>query len=598
LSSVLKDLHLYDAILIGFAVYLILLVVIGLIRERKLKKRFKIKFKNFVKFNKFFDLQINKVYIGLSILFLVGSTIFSFILIENPQYSFYTLLIGLGDVLLFLFMLLHISSVKYNKDLSIFHRNYEVIHGNFTNKKLLEDEINRLNLICKTLIDEYMSLNKQFSQYVQPFDGIDHLNETLFPLNEVIKIFHEQVSNFDHGYIPKFDELLNEYLKFDNRVNFKIDRFIFVDLVTKNKLMDLVEEKRKECIYLFAYNKLKDRQIVSSDQLVKMLAHLKSLEIQLISEFIIEVLSFATVDPAHQMKILQFLSDNQLMMQDVLCDYVHKLDLSWVYELKFSNWVTPKDGLTFFQSLGAHNAQNCTYKILTSFDNEYISYIKQFDEDEQIKNETQNMLNVFYKIFSLDTQFSSESTKYENMALVLFYYFEDYAPNSKEAREIREIVSKQVFEERSDYIESIYSEIIEKHKALFLRTINTLFIYSSSNSIKLDYINYKKVMRQYTNYKKNLNFKELMILDVLLKALILVNEQDVKKINKVYQLMEPMLAVYKGQFTSADLTYQKRDKIGKESIRFLTSFENKSALKRVLSSVENGRLILDKFLSL
>lgn len=587
------------SILLFLIIYAFLLVVIGFIQEFKLRYRSKINFKNFLKLINSFQLKIKKVYVFLIFLFIISSTYYSLIIIRNPVYSIYIIVIELLNILLFLILLLHISSVKYNKDISVYSNYHRIIRKSFDNKEQLLEQIKNLENMHKSLIMECNELNTDFSKYFINYTGIDNLMGTLLPINEVIKSYQEQTSSFDYNITNNFNFALRNYLKTGEHNSLTIKEFEFIDTVSLKNILSSINNEQKQCIHNFSLNKLKDNHIISPEQLMNLIVKLVLLKISITDEFVMEIMNYINVQFNYKKKILSLLTNQKLISVNVLCHYIHLKDWSWVYDIPLSKLINQQDSLMVFTSIINSNASNCAFKILTSFDPKFNKNLKKALTQEKTENETRKMFVIFSKLQTSDDFVNRKSIKYENLAVILNHYFEDYYRQDNEAVKIREIVKHQTFEENAKYIETVYERVKAGYKDLFLKTVNTLFIYSNSSCSMNEYINYEKMLNQYSEYRKNLNINELNILDVLIKILILINEEDISKINTIYEMLEENVdKVYKGKLSKKDLQYEKRIYVGKTIIKNLTNNNNIKTLKRVLNRIENGRVVLDKVVNM
>ncbi len=586
-------------ILLFFIGFALVLVVIGFIREFKLKHRKKINFKKFLKLKKAFELRINKAYLFFNFLFIILSTYYALVIIRNPVYSIYIIIVELLNVMLFIILYLHISSVKYNKDISVYSNYHRIISKSFDNRVQLLEQIKNLKHIYNTLIVECNDLNTDFSKYFNSYTGIDNLLSTLQPIDEVIKSYQEQSNNFDESITYKFDYALKTFLKTGEYNALTINEFKFLDNVSFKKILNSINNEQKQCIFSFSLNKLKENQIVSSEQLMEMILKLNSLKISITDEFIIEILNYLHYQAEYKKRILAFLTDQKLISVNVLCNFVHVKDLSWIYDLPLAKIIDKKDALMVFASMINNNATNCAFKILTTFDIKFNSDLKKAVIQEKTENETRKMFAVYSRLLVTDDFVNSKSIKYENLAIILNHYYEDYYPQGNDAEKIREIVKRQTFEENAEYIETSYNHVKDEYKDFFINIVNTLFIYSNSSCVDNEFINYEKILNQFSEYRKNINIKELNILDVFVKTLILINEEEISKINRIYQMLdENVYKAFKGKLAKRDLHYDKRVYVGKTIIKNLTSNSNIKNFKRVLYRIENSRATLDKVVNI
>ncbi len=580
-----------------FLIYAFCVIIVGYLQEYRLRHRSKITYKKFMKLKKLFQLKIKKIYLFFMVLFILSSIYYSFIIIKDHVDNIFVLVIGLLNVLIFIMIWLHITSLNYNKDISTFSNYYQIIQDNFNNEGLLVEHIKKLEKQNALLLNECDLMNNEFSKFISNFNGIDHLQDTLLPFNNVIRLYQEQSDNFDFDIINKFNEALKAFLV-GLPYDLTIEEYKFIDTVKLQNILDSIAEDQKNCILQFSFNKIKEKQIVSLDQLLNMIKKLKTLKISFSDEYTIDILNYSNEQINNKDKLLAFLADEKLISVDILCNYVHVHDLSWVYNVPLSKWIQSSDGLSVFTSIINHNASKCAYKILTSNSNQFNASIKKAVVEDQLDNETKNMFVIFSNILTMDDNFNSTSTKYENMAVVLNVFFGEYDQYNTGAANINNIIQNQTFQENALFIEETYENVKAKYKDLFLSIINTLFIYHDSSCVNVEYIDYDKVLKQYSEYRKNLNINELKTLDLLLKTLILMTEEDVLQVNEVFQMLNQSNTNITDKLSQKELRYDNRRIVGRTNIHYLTTPSNIKTLKRVLNRIENGRLVLDRIVNL
>lgn len=571
-------------------IYASVLIMIGFKKEVKLRTRSKINYNRFMKYEKSYDLSISYRYLIFSLVFIVFTTLVSLIFIDDPTFKIYTIIIVLLTIFNFSLLILHITSIKYNKDLSTYSNYYTLIKESFDNREQLENQIKDFDSTYKLLLNQNDSISQDFSKFFDN-NGIGFLNNVLHPLKDVLILYRKQLKNFNFKIIREFERSLAIYLHTGKMKTLLIQKIKIIGTVEFNKILESITDERNKCIYEFSLTNLKEKRIVSS-QLLNMVNKLESLNISLSDEIVIEILKF-TNNLDNKYQIMDLLATKNLISIELLSNHVHAHDWAWVYDMSLSRFIDTQNALHVFTSIISYNATNCAYKVLTSLEKQFIPSLKQSVIDVETDNETRQMFVAYSNILSNDT-FVNQSTKFENMAIVLYRYYEDYYTKDSEAIKIKEIIKNQTFLEYGRYIESIYDKVKENYKDLFLSIVNTLFIYNANSNKKVDYINNNLVLNQYLEYRKNLNINEIKILDILLKTLILFNEDDSNMIRKIYPTFDQNI----GSIVKDSSDFEQRKYVGKTNIKYLTNANNVKTFKRVINQIENGRLVFDKIVNL
>lgn len=583
----------YLQLILLFIILALIFAFVGLYQEVKLKQRVKINYDNYEVLKKYYHLKINIFYLILFIFYVITSSVVAMVIVRDDVYGKYSLVLPLLNILLFPLIYLHLTRIKLNRDLSNYSLYYQLINRNYYNKLLLTQQLQVLLNTYKNLHNDCTKINKIFENYFSVFNGIDNLETTLLPLNDIITTHQDELANFDHSYPNKFNQSLNLYLSTGVHSKLEIKEFIYKSNYSLKKLVDSIKKAQILSIYNFTLKNIIDKNIDSTTNLIKIINALISLNVSLDDKFVIEVLNYIENQVDDRKLLLSELIINKLITVEVLCEYVNVKDLDWVYEV--SNYIDTKDYLKIFTSMIKNDAYNSAKRVLSSLDNKLSFNITKALTKVKKDNNTYKLFVLYKKIYTSGNFFNVKAVKYENLAIVLDIFFKEYFPRDIDAPVINEIIQKRTFDINRANIEVIYERIQEGYNKLFVSTMNTLLIYSKSKCTTLSYIDYEKVITQYAHYRKNLNLNELKVLNELLIGLILINEDDESIINELYTVLSQSYISY--SLSSLSLTYYNRTNIGKQIINNLTK-NRLEILKTIVYRIENDRLVLDRIINL
>ncbi len=575
-------------------IFAIILVVIALFQEINLRRRKKINYNNFEKFQKYYQLKINYLYLIGVFGDIIFSTYFAFITVRNPNYALYMITLVVLNLLLFPLIYLQISRNKYNKDLTIFSQYYYIIRKSYEARTVLMHHKQDLEAIYQTLLEESLRVNDKFSSFMKSYQGIPDLLATLKPISEIIKQHQEKLDAFDYGLINKFNQELNSFITTNQHNKWALNVFNYQKNYHEKDIQASITKAQNKLIYEHALTELKQDNLKSVSALMDLILFLESLKVNLREELIIEVLNYIYQHYENRTKILSLLISKGLISVNILETHVNVKDWSWVYEIPLDKIIEVQDAYRVFLSLIRSNAYNSAYNVLTTCDSKYSASIRKAAKLVTEANETHKLFLIFHEVYASNDCFNIKALKYENIAVVLNFFFKDYYPKDKDANKIAEILRNNSYVNNREFINNVYLRIQSGYSKFLNYTMNTLINYRNTNC---DYINYQKLINQYAQYRKNLNIKELKVLDVILNVLILLNETNPKYIGAVFQNFAQIDVLYRGKISVEALYYDNRLKIGNQLLRNLLKYEI-NTVKKVVNQIENERLVFDKIVNL
>lgn len=582
----------YLRFILLFIIVALILAFVGLIQEVKLKNRSKINYHNFEIYKKYYQLKINVFYVSTYIVYIIASTIVAMIIVRNSVYGIYALILPVLNVLLFPFIYLQLTRIKLNCDLTSYTMYFQNINRNYYHKLLLSQRLQEVEKTYYKLHNSCFNINNTLKEYFVDFKEIDSLETTLMPIIDIIRNHQLELANFDDSYPNKFNHSLSLYLTTGVHHKLVIEEFTYKANYSLKKLVESIKNAQILAIYNYSLKNIIDKKIININKLITVLL---SLNVNLDDKFIIEVLKYISDFPEERKILINDLTKNQLISLNVLCEYINVHDLAWVYEDILINHLDKKDYVKIFSSMIINDAYNSAQKLLGKIDDKKSFYITKTLSREFQNNNTYKLFSLYKKIHSTGNFFNLKAVKYENLAIAIANFFKDYFPRDVDAPLINDIIHKRAFENHKAKIETVYERIQKGYHKLFTTTMNTILIYSKSKCTSLDYINYEKVIIQYAHYRKNLNLNELRILDELLIALILLNEDDKAIINELYQNLYQSNISY--SLSNITLSYENRVNVGRKIINNLTN-NHLNIFRTVIYSIENDRLVLDKFLNI
>ncbi len=581
--------------LYGILIYAIILILYGLYIEIRFRNRYRINYSSYLKYLKYYEIRINKVYLSCVIIFIILSTLYLYALISDIE-GYLIIVIVMLNLYQLTFVLLHITSLKYRKELSQYSKYHSIIKESLDNKEQVLTQINYFTNTLNSMTDKNYEINREFSGYFSNFTGINNLDDTLEPLKNVLSLYQENLKCFDPGIINDFDYSLKMYINTGIINSLTINEFKLIKQDEFDYVIDKTENMRKVYIYRYTLEKLKAKEVLSLEHLLDLIKNLEIYKIAITDEMVMEILNYS-FNFAKKKKMVELLAGKKLITIDVLCNYVNAKDLSWVYEMPLENFINKNDCLPVFKTIINNNAQNCAFKILTNIDFTYLSYLKQAINEVGINNQTKNMFITVREILG-SSNYGNEATRYENIAVALSEYFDEYDKEDINNRNIKEIIAKQTFAENAHYLESIYERVNKDNFNMFHSLVNTLLVFSMLPENKIDFIKHDEVVKLFWEYRKNLNIKEIKLLQLLLKTLILLNEDDESKIAVLYPDFDEALKNAGGKQTKNLSRMEKVRYIVKSNIKYLTGKNNINTFKKIVNRIEKTRLVLDKIVNL
>lgn len=468
---------------------------------------------------------------------------------------------------------------------------YLIIQESYNSRSLINGNLEKLEELKKKVYDKVLSVNKECKRLFSKSDELNNLAKSVDEINIYISKNEELLNKFDETMLALSVSILQDYLdnKIANKANYSLFNYVSnidFELLNKNAEESL-KSIFKEIVKAGFLNGLHS----NSEELIGICECLYSFG-EFEQAFSNKLIDYISINPVEYRTSIEYMYQKSIVNYDVL-KYCNEHDFEWIY----IRTVNPYLNFNQLTQLMVDILTNDYYKIANKYlmlcDKNDINYISNALAVANAKNDTSTLVENYIGLLQLDGGFNMLSTRYEDITLVLRYYFKH--KNGKFDTEIERIISQEEFYDKRDYLDQVYNRELLSLEPTLTKVFRSLMFYSLYCSKNYDLLVESKIKELYAEYKRTLNFEGLMCLSSLLDALVLINVNDKKAINDIMDNISSNKGVlcYDEYFPLTANMKSSNRMYGRDLIQNLIDNHFK-VLSTIINYIEKDRLFIDK----
>ena len=406
---------------------------------------------------------------------------------------------------------------------------YGIIQDSYNSRSLINGNLDKLDDLRNDISDQIIATNNESRKL---FPRIDNSYKYLSALEE-IKLYisknEELLNKFDESMLDLSAIILQDYLdnKVANKNNYAFFNYVSnIDLTTLQKN---AEESLKASFKETVVDGFKQGFHRNSEELIN------------ICECMYNIGAF---EPSYGEKLVDYIAVNPNFYQASI-EYIYNKNIinyellkkcndngyDWIYIKPINAYLNYNQLSQLMVDILSNDYYKIANKYLVLCDKNDINYIQNALSVANVKNSTSELVEGYISLLQLDGGFNMLSTRYEDIALVLRYYYKN--KNNEYNSQIENIISQGEFYENRDLLDQLYNRELLSIQPILTKTFRSLIYYLLYCAKKYDLLQEKKLKELYAEYKKTLNFKGLICMSTLLDALVFINVPDKKALNDV-----------------------------------------------------------------
>ena len=578
------------SLIIASIIYGLFVLIIGFRQEYQLHKRGNICYANYFDYKPYFNRSISPLYLilsGIACAFLI--TLIALVSF-NVQMRIYTIALGFTLVIVALMIYMHISSIKYNRDLYPFDEFYDVIKSSYANKEKIENNIKVIDEKYQIINKSISSLNERLTNLIKDFVAIPNLEDCLKPLDKIRAEQEAILASFNTNLSEVFDKAIKDYLVNNGTVSasnyiFNPDKELRIDKVM-NEISLAVKEKFK----LYVIDSFKNLKHKNSNALIELSNLMYSYD-AFEPEYATVLLKAVINEPNEYLNVVDYMYSKKLIDFDMINLCVNA-DYEWIFTQKVTPFVTKNEFVNIVVNIIKKNSLKVTNKFLILCEKGDAEYIKNALTIAALSNETSTLMTNYIELLQIDGGFNSLSTRYENIGYALNYYYNVIGTGNVK---IKEIIDKENYLAFKDYLDSTYNSVLVNLEPLLMKSFRTMLYYSMYCKDKVALFEMKKIYFIYSEYKRTLNVTGLLCLTSLLDAIMCTYITDKSALDAINMNIND-----NAKLKEYDLYYPISNNKGKNLKGYgkdlLTNLikRKKNELTTIVNHIEKERLTFDK----
>lgn len=408
------------------------------------------------------------------------------------------------------------------KKLDDFNEYFNLLQEYYDIRNNINDNINNLYLLRKDIIEEAKKYVQEFRRLFPKYSKTISFDQSLKEIDVYIANNTGLINKYDENILELSTLVLNDYLenKPANKQNYS--QFSYVDKIDLDALKNNAMEIMSTTLNSFVKEEYYKGGFHNSEELLNICEYMYKHN-GFDNECLFKLINYIASSNNRFESCIDFVFEKSLISYDLLI-YCNEHGYDWIYSRSVNSFLNYNQLTQLIVNIIDHNLIKVTNRYLLLCDKNDINYIKNALSVTKEKNETRTLIENYISLLQLDGGFNMLSTRYENLALVLRYYYNHVSGSSNEA--IERIIDQEEFYENKDYLDKIYNNELLKMGPLMLKTFKSLLYYSLYCAKTFDSLIDKKIKELYVDYKKTLYVNGLLCLSSLLDALMLINLKD------------------------------------------------------------------------
>lgn len=578
-------------ITLSYSLCLVVFILFYLVQELALNSRKQITFVNFKNKLNYFELKTNKTLLIIQLSYLlIGIVLVILFSLSNVTRIY--LIVYLPVI--FITKSLIYSNIKISKtniDLSFFYNLYLQVQSNKEEKIRLEEKIiefqkkeENLKSYCQDVINQ---LNGKMKITIPSY----YFNKTLYNMTRAFNNLKDSLKNYNDNQINEFDKLLNIYLHTRVLNEYIIEPLICLSNDEFEKILNETEKGINDSLLSIILDSITSSAVNDIKSLIDLLNIVREKE-SLTEKYLLASLLYVSKQPEKDY-FVKYLYDEKIINLDMILNIINKNNYFWIYNEKTFIYFDEQESAKILNSILTENAVDIAYSCLIHIDANIYSFIRKICDNTTINNDVRDIFEMFISLYTVSSGYNNEANMYENMAFSLLEY--STYKNDKNLNKVNEIITYGEFLENAEFIEINYKQALEDISDTVTGFIKILLTYGKSVCRNSSLVDYNKVISLFQEYRSNLNLKGIEAFTLLVKSLILVEENDSSIINTICATLESDANKYRLQITN--FSPSKHIENGRKIIKYLNDLENETLIK-ILYRIEKTRLSYDRFIKL
>lgn len=563
---------------------------LGLRREMMLHKRRNICYDNYYEYKPLFNNTLNLPYLIVA----GAACLLSFSLIItisfNVQLRIYIFALVAILALVGIVIYLHISSIKYNRDLDEFDEFYTAIASCYANKEKIEANIKLINEKYDEASKAIGSLNVRLADLLKDFKEIPGLDECLEPLDRVKKQQETILASFNTNISDVFDKSLSDYLV--NNGTVEAEKFVFNPdkEIRIDKIMNDISLAVKEKFKLYVLDSFKNMKHKNANALIELADLLQQYDA--FEKGSTTILLKAVIDNPEEYSIVIDYMYSKKLIQYNMIEYCVSKKYDWIFTQATKAALTPNEFTKLVVAIIKSNSSKVANKFLILCEKSDAEYIKNALSVAAVSNKISILMENYIELLQVDGGFNSLATRYENIAYALDYYYNVIGTGNTK---IKDIIEKDNFLAFSDYLDSTYNTVMVSLEPLLMKAFRTMLYYSMYCKDKVALFDMSKIYYIYAEYKRTLNVNGLLCLVSLMDSLMCIYVTDSSALDAINTNINESVGLkeYDSYYPLSSNKDKNTKKYGKDLISNLLK-NKKAELTTIINHIEKERLSLDK----
>lgn len=397
--------------------------------------------------------------------------------------------------------------------------------------------------------------------------------------------------------INKFNQVLKEYIKSKKITVNNLNEFKSESNNDINLILNEIQKNQQIKIKIF-YKKIISQNIIQSNSEIRdLLKILKDYNIVFDEELISILLNHLIDVKFERYEKLKTLYNFTKINSDLIIKIFIDAKINWFFEYDFINNYDNTQIVKIFVKLILNDMELAIDNAIQNYSNFNAEIGKKIIGMSTTDNNSLKLIKKYYMIYKNIEVYRNLSTKYENMGLALYEYANNSNYDSNKQMKINKIIKEQNIFANRQFIIDEHEKISKEMEQEYSLAIKVLMLLSSSQVINKNIISHEKSIKLISEFSKNLQFSELVLMISVLISLILLLDNDELIFHKTLRLCQ----VYKSLLPKTldqEFEYANRYKVGKLLFTSLYVSKDKKQIENIIARIESSRELLKMIVTL
>lgn len=502
--------------------------------EYKWSQRIKIGFANFTKLEKHYSFKVKKplfVCYGASLLLSVGVIVGLNLFARNNTNQLYALnyIVLLGTAISTLAIIISVTKERKNRDLTPIEILYKQIQNSFSNQEILRVALQQYENLRNELIDENNSIVARIEN-VTDRHGELNIGGSLSVLEELINGCEERLGGFDNALTKKFDKILHSFLSTGKIDTSNINGFALDSLPDAEDVKRQTIEKRKEIVLAYISSVVANGYFAKAESIVGVYEILDELKISYTVPLIEDTFAFIDAHENGRTPIVKRVFASALFDAQSYTFFVAKEHYFWLLNYPYELPQTSQTKIAI--EMVTCDANEYAFTFLMRLKEGAASILQAAVASINTENKTKKFFALYIQIVNGSTRnFANKAKESEDLYVVLVNYAR---------RRNDQNLTNNLYKIKSNKfggIKTLYQEMMQEKSDIYDYSLQVMFVFL--NSAKATALFDRNVVVDLLHeYRYTFSFDELTVLDLLLLAVVLINDNDNTTISQAQALLE------------------------------------------------------------